>query len=346
MSDNHLDPMMLARVLVMPGAQDLFDAFSRIPPGPLRDSVIQHARIIADQYTGAPAQYQMVDPLLAAAQAMPPPGAMLEARERPAAPAPRLQGFEAEVVRLRHDRLNPSQIAQQLGVKTYRVDKVIAEARRAGVKFPTVKEADPARAPEKRTFQTNVDDLSRQGHALAARAAQRRGLTLEDYMERKRRSVELAQQGMPTAEIAKLVNMDAKAVGLFLSNARAVGIVVPYNYVRASEPAGEEPDPPRQNVVPVDGRYFGPATAMRGAALTAVQRGAMNRNMTVQAYLDLQESIVRQRIAGVTIEDLLRQTGEPDYFIRDVLSAGKQKGAVYPRLPTGRYAALLRQSNG
>jgi hypothetical protein len=43
----HIDPLRLAQFMVLPGAAELVEAFSAIPPGPVRDSVVNHAQVLA-----------------------------------------------------------------------------------------------------------------------------------------------------------------------------------------------------------------------------------------------------------------------------------------------------------
>ena len=43
-----IDPLRLAQFMVLPGAAELVEAFSAIRPGPLRDSIVHHARMIAE----------------------------------------------------------------------------------------------------------------------------------------------------------------------------------------------------------------------------------------------------------------------------------------------------------
>src|SRR5687768_16662537 len=64
-----LDPISFARFLLLPGAGRLLAAFGDIPPGPLRDSVITHAEVIASTYTGAPPKHRMPDPIKGLARA-------------------------------------------------------------------------------------------------------------------------------------------------------------------------------------------------------------------------------------------------------------------------------------
>lgn len=42
-----IDPIKLAQFMVLPGASELIEAFAALPPGPVRDSVVNHAQVLA-----------------------------------------------------------------------------------------------------------------------------------------------------------------------------------------------------------------------------------------------------------------------------------------------------------
>ena len=44
---SNIDPLQLAQFMILPGASELVAAFSAIPPGPVRDSVVNHAQVLA-----------------------------------------------------------------------------------------------------------------------------------------------------------------------------------------------------------------------------------------------------------------------------------------------------------
>lgn len=325
----HIDPLFLARVLVMPGADRLFTAFARIPPGPLRESVITHAEVIAQTYTGAPSEMQMADPLITAAQAAAPalpspkPGR-----------APKTEGPEARVITMRRAGKHPQEIARELDMAQSVVARIIAEAKKAGIPIPNIRAAH-GRPMEHKTFTTNFNDLSGQGVAIVGKAAAKRGISTEEYLRRKGRAVEMAKAGLGYPEIMADTHEDQKTISLWLSNARAAGVDIPYAARPAFNAHFEEvqPDPePAPNVVQVS-RWFGPWSALSdNRGRKSVEAAATRRNMTPDAYLDLQESIVRHRMAGMGGLEISRLTGEGEVFVKDVLTAAKQRGAVYPAI--------------
>ena len=42
-----IDPLALAQFMILPGAAELVEAFSVLPPGDVRDSVVSHAQVLA-----------------------------------------------------------------------------------------------------------------------------------------------------------------------------------------------------------------------------------------------------------------------------------------------------------
>jgi hypothetical protein len=345
-----LDPVALARVLVMPGLNELIDAFARIPPGPLRESVIAHAKVIADQYSNAPPEYAAPDPLLAAARA--PEPAQIESR------APRASkvtdGPEVEVIKRRKKGQHPQQITAETGIPRTHVADIIREAKAAGVKFPSIRAAK-GKPMETKVWHTSLDTMTGQGIANFTAAAHKRGLTPEQYLARKLLAVQLAINGNGYPAIMAATKMDMKTISLWLSNARAAGFDVPYaarpeedqepedaefeaqGPEGAPEPvqATPEADSEDANVIR-PARFFGPLGAIKRAShRSAIEKAASKRGLTAEAYLDLQESVVRQRLAGVSPTAIMANTGEGPIFVKDTIQEGKKRGADYPPCPKG-----------
>jgi len=333
----------MARFLVMPGLNELIDAFARIPEGPLRASVIAHARVIADQYSNAPPEYAAPDPLIVAAH-------LAGAQSAPlalAAPEPKLpkglQGPEAEVIRRRKKGQHPQQIQAETGHPRAEVDRIIAEAKKAGVEFPNIRAAK-GRPMETKVWHTSLDSMRGQGLSRIQDAALRRGISPEEYLRRKLLAVDMAMKGEQYPAIEAATKSDQKTVSLWLSNARAAGIKVPY-MERAygaldGAPAATDKSPatlaPEINVIR-PARFYGPMAAIQTRHRWMVEKAAERRGMTPEAYLDLQESIVRQREQGVSPQVIAEQTGEGDVFVKDTLAHAKERGAIYP--PVSRWTA-------
>ena len=174
-SNGYIDPLEMARFLVLPGAVDLLKAFARIPPGALRQSVIDHAHVIADTYSGAPADQQMPDPLLTASRtsplALPPKAEPTHHKRKP-------QDQEEAIIAARLEGLNKHQIIARTGAHRQAVEATLKTATKAGVKFPPMAVCDP---PTKR-FITVLADLSPQGRSNMELAAVRYGHSVESWI--------------------------------------------------------------------------------------------------------------------------------------------------------------------
>jgi hypothetical protein len=357
-----IDPIILARFLVMPGVEPLLDAFGRIPPGPMRDSVIHLARTLADQYSNAPAGQSMPDPLLTAAgyvvteaprtaDQLPAP----DLKPKDAVP-PNLAGPEVEVIRRRKAKQHPQQIAEETKIPRVRVDQIIAEAKRAGVNFPNIREAI-GRPREHKPWHTSLDSMTGQGLSRVTEAAKARGITPQEYLRLKLLVVEMAMKGEQYPALMKASRQDQKTVSLWLSNARAAGLNVPYSTrwldeAEAAEaaamaqasaenasspppgPAMTPPDPNGSNVIR-PARFYGPWSSVTFRGKSVIVKAAAKRDMTPDAYLDLQESIVRQREQGISPLQIAKLTGEGEVFVKDTLAHAKKHGAVYPPCAKG-----------
>ena len=83
-------------------------------------------------------------------------------------------------------------------------------------------------------------------------------------------------------------------------------------------------------------RFFGPFAALTARGSQAmIARAAARRGMTPDAYLDLQESIVQQRLKGVNPSTICTNTGQDAVFVKDAIQEGKKRGAAYPPCPKG-----------
>jgi transposase len=329
-----LDPHMLARVLVMPGAAELFDAFARIPPGALRQSVIQHAQVIAETYAGAPASMQQPDPLLTAARASPPERQLpIEAEKVPAIAETQRKPVKTDdpyvrAVELRLAGIHAQEIATRLNLYRSHVDKAIADAKRAGVIFPSLRLAPNGRPLEKKTFKTNIKELSGQGTAIVQKAALVRGISPDEYLRRKALAVDMAQRGASYDEIVQATGEGQKSISLWLSNARAAGQDVPY-ISHTAAPLNEDAQAPPTNVIRPT-RFYGPFETLAGSAKYQIRQAAARRNLTPDAFLDLQQSIVLNRMAGMSPMEIASMCGEGEVFVKDTIARAKQKGAVFP----------------
>jgi hypothetical protein len=125
-----IDPIRLAQFMVLPGAAELVEAFSAIPPGPLRDSIVHHAMMLAQT-----AGWQPTPEHAARVVGVYPPAA-------PRLASPFAEGLsstsaEGQIVERVLRGEDPDAVAVDMGVRPTLVKRLMATARReGGVVFP------------------------------------------------------------------------------------------------------------------------------------------------------------------------------------------------------------------
>lgn len=332
---NSLDPIAMARFLVLPDAARLLEAFAAIPPGPLRDSVIAHAEVIAQTYSSAPAANRMPDPLAAiSTPAFRSAGALPSAVSRTGR-APPTESPEAAVVKMRLAGRPVTEITEALGITTSAVYTALRAARKAGV---NVAKPTPVGSKDSTRWALSLDDLSPQGISQVAKAARVRGITAQEYMDRRQLALKLALEGKGWEAILKATGeRSAKVVSAWLSNARGAGYRVPYvafietsgdgSHWNASHP---EPEPIPDAIVAPVGRVFQTMEEMSASSAAAVRAAATRRGMTVQAYTDMREAIVRYRMDGKSHAEIVALTGQTAIFVKDILTDAHKRGVQYP----------------
>lgn len=283
------DVMTMARFLVLPGASELLDAFSRIPPGKLRESAVLHVQAIAETYSDAPAAQHMPDPLLMAAQAVPAPEPKLpalEGRRKPKSADPDVQAME-----LLLQGKPPHLIAEELGLPMSQVLEAKRKGAAAGLIFPK-----PKPKKHKNRFAMTLADFDARGLAVAQKAANRRGLDLETYVARRSLSVTMAVEGQHIKAIVEATKSDEKQIRDWLNAARATGMTVPYvtsDYTPA--PPAEEPEPPSAEIFDLKPKRD-PDDAFKGRFILymdqlddrnrgGVDKGAKLMGVSVEQYL-------------------------------------------------------------
>lgn len=327
MTDDTIDMAALARFAILPGAAPLMRAFSEIPPGPMREAVIHLAVTTAATYTGAPAQ-RMPDPL---AQGRRP--AQLTSRT---GRAPKTDDPKTEAVNLRMAGKTVTEIMETTGLSRQDVYQATYEARKAGLKVPSTRGqgAEPGSKP----WYTRVDELSPQGLRMVNVAAVSRGISPQAYLDRRQVALKLAQEGASYDVILKATDeTESKIVSAWLSSARAAGHKVPYVVgvsALPDEPAAPEPSPePVQEAIarPV-GRVFPDLKDMAPGGLSVMQQAAERRNLTLQAYLDTRESVVRLRLDGMNPAQIARTVGQDLQFVKEALKAAQARNVYLPPL--------------
>lgn len=341
-----IDPVTLARFLVLPGAERLVAAFSQVPPGPLRDSIISHAEVMASTYSGAPAESQMPDPLLMASQrqgtalaaAIAGPG---RSRLNPDDPAVR-------IVELRKQGWSPQRIAPVVKMGVDEVQAHLKAARAAGLKFPVIHRDPDAKRP---TFLTERAGLDGRAVGVMSRAAVQMGLDLEGYLQRRRELLALRARNTPIEELVlALKPVPEKTIWTWIEKARAAGhnIAASLDFEDAViEPLGAQvaqgareiaqavkAAPPAKVTELKDGeRVFLLPEQFAPHILLKIADAAAKRGMTAQALQDMRESIVRHRLAGLGGQEIELRTGMDRHFVRNTLTTAVTRGVVFPPLP-------------
>lgn len=358
-----LDPISFARFLLLPGAGRLLAAFGDIPPGPLRESVIHHAEVIASTYTGAPPKHRMPDPikeLARTANVSLPPQRLDTITGRP--PPPLNEPITADgndrdskIIAMRLKGHTPSVIAKRMKLTQGIVWSVLAKARKAGIDIP--KRAAPGAAMTGHNWHSSTATMSAQALKASQKAADRRGITVDEYLERRRIAVEMAQQGHGYDTIIKAINEpDEKVVSAWLSNARMSGISIPYvggvtpaleplaeppaDAIEAAAAAPQEPqdapepdirrDPTLRAVDPTSEPIFGLLAEMHQGALRAMESAAQRRGQTLQEYVERREKIARMGLAGFNVTQIVKELGEDRTFVRDTFISAERRGVKFP----------------
>lgn len=222
----YIDPLELARFLVLPRVPELLQAFASIPPGRLRDTIIEHAQALAEAHQQAPPQYRQPDPL---AGVLGRPEAPKALPRRTTAEPPTTGDPKTTAVKMRLDGALPYQIAEATGLKIHAVYGAISEARKAGVKFPSSPRAKKGLTKHQGTFAMAIEQItSDNGRATSARAAEARGISLEAYMLRRKTAVEMAIDGRHIRAIMEASKESKAVLGQWFNAARAAGYPVPY----------------------------------------------------------------------------------------------------------------------
>jgi hypothetical protein len=337
-----LDPLVFARFMVMPGASELVEAFSQIPPGPLRDSVISHAQVMALTYSSAPADQQMPDPLIVAS------GGNVRVPAPPALTGPTYtpkNQDEAIMARLMAGG-QPADIGRELGVPRQKISAMRADAVRHGVKLGKLKPTDG-----KFTFATTEAELSGQGMSAMRVAARKRGLTVKQWLQARRDFVRLRMAKTPMDEIAVKLGLDEQILMGWLYSARRAGIDLPLymDFIEAEidAPAAPTPKPestPRKSgwktrlakrseevtayVYPV----FRPLDQLGSNNRNAMDRWAAARGWTAPEMFEKREEIIRRRLDGQNPQAIAFDMQVDMDFVKNTTNNAAEKGVVFPVL--------------
>jgi hypothetical protein len=223
-----IDPLTFARFLVLPRATELLEAFAAIPPGRLRDTIVEHAHALAEAHQSAPPQYRAPDPLPAALGLPEAPRALpRRSNAEPPAGTPKTRA-----VKMRLDGKHIHEIVKATALTPHQVYDAIGEARKAGVKFP------PGRAPrgqgvvKAQTFAMSVEEAVTSGHpsavSSASRAAEARGISMEAYFARRKLAITMAMDERHIRAIMEATREGKTTLAQWFSMARSVGHPIPF----------------------------------------------------------------------------------------------------------------------
>lgn len=350
-----LDPISMARFLVMPGAGRLLEAFGQIPEGPLRDSVISHAEVIAQTYGAAPPKHRAPDPLRALATVSPVALAITAPKTVTGRAPPSLSedSRDEQIVKLALEGKHPDEISNLVSLNRSGVYKVLKVAKLAGVPIPSNRTGPQRlkRVPPSPNYANNwhTDASALTGQALAQteNAAARRGITAQEYLDRRNTALKMVQAGHRwPAVLAAIGEPDEKVVSAWMSSARRAGIDVPF-VGSLPDPAQDAPEAAQdgQKVVPMTkgsrkavkvpsgvpgGLLFGTQADYGPSALLTMEKTAEKRGLTLQAYLALREDIARKRLAGWRPSQIAKDVGQDLQFCRDIIRAAAARGVKFP----------------
>jgi hypothetical protein len=130
-----INPQALAAFVISPDASRIMEAFSKIKPGFVRDSLILHIETMAGNVPT-----QAAEPKAEAARPAPTIQSTVKSPVRRNSPktADELQAIRAEAIRLRMQGVGPALIAKHFKVNPSTISNTVYLARKNGTKFPDV----------------------------------------------------------------------------------------------------------------------------------------------------------------------------------------------------------------
>lgn len=342
-----IDPIALARFMVLKGAAELVDAFSAIPEGALRESIVSHAQAIAFTYdearqSGAP----IPDPLEVAMRTVQPrtgrPQLALPAAEGSGypringadEPRPRHKGVKtqtpaATAVKLRLQGRSPAEIATELEMDLADVTDALKAARKAGVKFKALDKPPPGERKRSAAYNTDWAVMPKNARSRVEQAAVTLSLDPHRYLSLKALLLTMKQAGAPWSDVVQACHpVPEEILERWVYQARAAGhrITTPGEDREAAEalPPAPPPEPPAK-------RYFPPLDALRGPDKAAVERAAQRRGITPQEYADRRERILCLRMKGVPPMKIEKELGESGTAVKDIIAhAAHRFGVTFP----------------
>lgn len=304
--------------MVLGGAGELLEAFSRIPEGPVRESVIGHAQALASAYSGDVAQPAAIDPLRAFAAKQVSPVLAPPAPVPPMERKVRTESPEGRTIELRMGGMQPYEISETLGIGPNEVLKHLRTARRNGIKF------QPLENPKAGTkvFHLSLETVTGQALSQMQGAAAQRGISLETYMERRRVTIEMAQAGASADDICEAVKETRTVIGGWCSQARAAGITVPYWRLDGPPAAFERPPPAK----PTYWRFA--SDLSHPGKLRAVEKSAAARGITVAAMGKLRRDVLADSQRGMGASAIMAKYGLDKDTVRNWRYQARRAGLL------------------
>ena len=237
-----IDPFTLAQFLAQPGAADLIEAYSEIPPGPLRDSIVHTAKVVRLTYLGAPET--------AFHEAAPPPSlgsaqtAVARALSGPRKGAVPTDDPEVRIVERLLEGAPPHVVAEEFEIPVNVVYAAKKKARQSGVTFPNAPKGKVNKSGRKRgepykgqqRFVTSIAELKDGGIGGVMKAASLRGISPEAYMERRKLALEMALAGRHPRAIMEATGEAQKVLQGWFSLAPHFRSRHPLHVLRRREP--------------------------------------------------------------------------------------------------------------
>lgn len=314
---NMLDPARIAAFFTLPGAVELVEAFSSIPPGPVRDSIVAHAQALAVA-SGWPASHaaSVQQPIYQPAPRAEPMIAWV-GKKPIAAPAAQANGQDADGVVWRNGR--PGKMIRQPAYDQRGRDGKVKRMPASERFFPF---------PSGQVPDTDDGMVSASGEGQI---------------------VERVLQGSTPKAVAQSLGLDVEVVYKLMDRARKAGVVFPRDgdkrvktnrskaspfmrrvLTRLPTPPQpwwwEDPDSPiwdNGDLLPTgmmaekSFALIGPQTTQNFKTMTAT---ASRQGITLRRYVALRAEVVRRAKEGQAPTRIAHDLRQPEFRIYGVLS--------------------------
>lgn len=302
----------VARFFQEDGADRLVAAYTSLPPGPVRETLLSHvetmsAALVA-QMGGSPYALQVTGVADAAVAPAPPKlGAPAASTPVAALEGPKFVSATSDgrVVERALQGMRPADIAKVEGVPLSHVERTLQKARReGGLTFPWDAEAVAKPAG------LNPDKAPNGKRVLGAlrRSAADQGVELDDYVTTLMTYLRRRQAGEPAAQLAQEMGVSVGTADGWWSRRQV--------YLDMWEPAARAPHPGE------NAREL--ATATRAAKRWGFK--------SADEYLANRDKARQLRMEGKWPEDIALAISADPAFVRAAIHSGEQQGMKFPLL--------------